>query len=101
MTTTQENGTLIARPGRNIVASQLEAMRSELKGLIQEGCTRLVLDLEGVDMIDSKGLALFVQCHQALKERGGSLVVVTKNADFRFLFHAMRLDQHFSVVESL
>ena len=68
-----------------------------MRELVDEGSLNLTIDLDGVDMIDSKGLAVFVVCHQTVSAKGGSLTVVTDNKDLLGLFHVMRLDQHFTV----
>jgi anti-sigma B factor antagonist len=92
---------LIVRPEQDITATNVEALRAELQDLVAQGHTQLVIDLAGVGMIDSKGLAVFILCHKSVTAAGGSLTVVTDNADFRQLFHVMRMDEHFTVTSSL
>lgn len=99
--TEQQQDILVVRPARDIVASYLDELRSDLQKLIAEGQTNLAIDLANVSMIDSKGLALFMMCHKSLTARGGNLTVVTDNADLQHLFHVMRLDQHFAVRATL
>lgn len=99
--TEQAPQVFVVKPGRNVVASSVEELRRQLQDLIEQGHLQLVIDLEGVDMIDSKGLALFMLCHKSLAARGGTLKVITQNKDFKHLFHLMRMDEHFTVSETI
>ncbi len=95
--TEKRNETTVVRPKGVITAANADEFKLELKGLVETGLLNLTIDLGGVDMIDSKGLAVFVVCHRTVTDKGGSLTVVTDNDDFRGLFRVMRLDQHFTV----
>jgi len=85
------------KPQGKITAANVNEFRQELLTLIESGSVNLVIDLAGVDMIDSKGLAVFIVCHKTVTAKGGSLTVVTDNNDFLCLFRVMRLDEHFIV----
>ncbi len=98
---TETNQVHVMRPGYDLVASHVEQFRGELRELVDKGIVRLAIDLEGVKMIDSKGLAVFMLCHKSVSAAGGSLVVLTRNEDFKQLFHVMRMDEHVRVCESL
>ncbi len=98
MTTTEvTNETTIVKPSGKITAANADDFRKELLEVIEGGAKNLTIDLSGVDMIDSKGLAVFIVCHKQLSKQSGELTVVTDNVDFQGLFHVMRLDQRFSV----
>ena len=100
----EANGTgtaCVVRPNRNIVASCLEEFRKELQDLLSGGCRDLVIDLKGVEIIDSRGLGLFMNCYNSLARVGGKLTLVTASADLQKLFHVMRLDQYVTVVSGL
>lgn len=94
------NDKLIVKPQEPITSTNANQFRDELKQQMEAGEINLIIDLEEVDMIDSKGLSVFIICHQALTGRGGSLTVVTDNEDLRGLFHVLRLDEHFTVTGS-
>ncbi|MCK4660726.1 MAG: STAS domain-containing protein [Phycisphaerae bacterium] len=99
--TEQLDEMLVVKPDGDIVASALESFRKELQGLIEQGHVNLAIDLDGVGIIDSKGLAIFMLCHKSLTAKGGRLVVLTGNEDFKQLFHVMRMDEHFTVAGAL
>lgn len=91
----------VVKPGRDIVVSYVETFRRELLSLIEQGHLNLVIDLNGVSMIDSKGLAIFMLCYKSLSAKGGKLTVLTSDQDLRYLFKVMRMDEMFTVAESL
>jgi anti-anti-sigma factor len=101
METRQLHDMLVLYPRHDIVASRLDEFRREVQAVIDAGHMRLAIDLDGVSIIDSKGLAMLMMCYKSVTARGGALTVVTPNDDFKHLFHLMRLDEHFTVVDTL
>lgn len=98
MIATEKSGDMTTiRPEGKITAANAEDLRKELKELVTSGVLNLTIDLAKIDMMDSKGLAVFIVCQQSLAKNGGGLTVVTDNEDFRGLFRVMRLDEHFTV----
>ncbi len=89
----------VITPTHNPVSSSLDEFRKELQQALDEGCRELTIDLKNVEIIDSRGLAVFMLCHNSLAKIGGHLKVVTRNADLRHLFHVMRLDQYITVTD--
>lgn len=88
----------VSRPEGAITSRIAEDFRVQLNDLIIAGVRDLTIDLSAVDLIDSKGLAVFIVCHQNLQQVDGKLTVLTPNENLLELFREMRLDQHFSVV---
>lgn len=89
----------LVRPQGAISAANADEFRQELQDLMSQGKTNLEINLSDVDMIDSRALAVFIVCHQALSAKNGTLTVTGANEDLRGLFHVMRLDEHFSVTD--
>ena len=87
----------VLHPSGTISATNASEFRQQLSDAVESGHVHLRIDLDAVDMIDSTGLSVFVQCYQSVIGQGGSLTVVTDNNDLRGLFHLMGLDQHFTV----
>ncbi|MEU1037908.1 STAS domain-containing protein [Streptomyces sp. NPDC005551] len=48
-------------------------LRAYVRGLVQEGTPHLVLDLPGVDFVDSTGLSTFITLLLETEKAGGSL----------------------------
>ena len=95
---TREEVKATVKPGADIIASELAEFKPVLKSVIDEGITELVIDMDGVAMIDSMGLGIIIAAHNSLKKNGGKLKAVNLSKDMHNLFKSMRLDQHFTVV---
>jgi anti-sigma B factor antagonist len=93
----QTNGTTLIKPEADIVASSAHYLKTELLNLIQQGATKVIVDLQEIEMVDSTGLGVFIAAQNSLKEDGGSLEVINVSADLFHLFQIMRLDKHFTV----
>ncbi len=93
-------GNFVVKPEGKITAANADEFRKELLSVVENGHVDLTIDLSQVDMLDSKGLAVFIVCHKTVLEKKGSLTIVTDNRDFQDLFHVMRLDRHFTVKTS-
>jgi len=91
-----ETGTVV-KPQGKITAANADDWCASLQKLIGAGAKHIIIDLEKVDIIDSRGLGVFVVCYKTLLAAKGTLTVLTDNADFRDLFTLMRLDEHFTV----
>jgi anti-anti-sigma factor len=95
--TREENKVVIRLAGDNIVAASVAALRSKMRGIVQDGVRELVVDLTGVQMVDSSGIGLLISAHNSLRKVGGRLAVVHASAEILELFQTMRMHQHFSV----
>lgn len=54
-------------------------LRERLRGLLEQGRTNIILDLAGVDYIDSSGLGSMVVCFTSVRKMGGKLVLLNLN----------------------
>lgn len=87
----------IVKPGQNIVANMAEIFRNELRSLVEEGPKELVIDLDGVEMVDSVGIGVVIATHNSVSKYGGKITVINVSKNIYALFKTMRLDQHFNV----
>lgn len=99
--TQQASRTRVVVATKDVVASCFEEFRQELQRVLDQGCDELVIDLSSVQIVDSRGLALFMLCQKSLAGTGGRLRLVTQNQDLRQLFHVMRLDRHMTVSDQV
>lgn len=68
-------------------------LRQEVHRLTAGGHARLVLDLSGVEFIDSAGLGVVVGALKRVRTQGGALRVVTPPAHVRRVLDLTRLDR--------
>jgi anti-sigma B factor antagonist len=68
---------------------------------IDDGVTRLIVDLTATTFIDSSSLGVLIGAHRRLRQRGGSLVVVCDNEAIVKTFKITGLDGVFTLVPSL
>ena len=87
----------VVKPEEDIVASMAEGFRDKLLKIVQGGVKELVIDLMGVEMVDSVGIGVLVATHNSVSKAGGKMSVTNVSEDIYKLFKTMRLDQHFEV----
>jgi anti-sigma B factor antagonist len=68
-------------------------LRECLIDLVNGGATRLVLDLEAVDFLDSTGLGTIVSLLKRVRTHGGDLRLVCTEARIRRLFEITGLER--------
>jgi len=75
-------------------------IKSELHRLVADGHSRLVINLAGLDFIDSAGLGALVSCLRRAAAEGGDLRLAEVPAFCRAIFELTRLSRVFDVTES-
>ncbi len=85
-------------PARDIVAGMTNEFKSELEAVVASGVNGIVIDLEGVEMIDSVGLGVLISIHNQLRANGGKLAIKNPSSDIFALFRTMRLNHHFEMI---
>lgn len=94
----REGGRAVIRPGRDIVASAVEGLKTEIKDFLAVETGPVAIDLTGVDMVDSVGIGLLIATHNTLAKSGRGLALVGVGQDLAGLFRTMRLDKHFEML---
>ena len=72
-------------------------LRERLVALLDRGHYRLVVDLEGVDFMDSTGLGVLVSCLKRTKEHDGELMLVCTSPQILRVLSITGLDRVFDV----
>ncbi len=75
----REGITVLDLKGRITVGQEAGALRERVSSLNSAGTRNLILNLEGVDYIDSTGLGALVICATSLRKNGGNLKLVNLN----------------------
>ena len=79
-------------------ADQCDAIEAFIPGL-QRRC--VVLDVNGTETIDSKGLTTLLNIQDALRDANGELKIAATNPTNRKIFEITRLDQQLEVFDNL
>lgn len=69
--------TILRLKGRLIFGEQTDLVRDKIKGLVQHGCQRLVLNLQEVSSLDSTGLGVILSTYTLLRGQGGQLKLLS------------------------
>ena len=80
-----------------IYVEEAAALRETLLGYIEKGHNTFLIDLEGVDYIDSSGLGTLVAIHKRALQNGGSVVIKGLHGLVKDLFELTRLDKVFEI----
>jgi anti-anti-sigma factor len=94
---TRATGQTVIKPNTDIIAPMVAEFKAELRSLVSEGAKDLVIDLTGVEMIDSLGLGALIATHNTLEKAGGKLSIINASKDISGVFKTMRLDKHFNM----
>ena len=95
ITRTEKQATI--KPGQDVVASMANDFKAELQSLVEATPEIIIIDLEGVEMVDSVGIGVMIATHNSLLKAGGSIKVINVADDIFNLFSTMRLDRHFTI----
>jgi len=87
----------IVKPGEDVVASMAEAFKGELLSAVDSSQGTLVIDLDGVNMVDSVGIGVIIAAHNSLNQSNRQLKVINVAQDIYGLFSTMRLNRRFTV----
>lgn len=79
----------------------LPLAKERINTLVQEGKTKIVLDLERMNYIDSSGLGFFIGTLKKLRDAGGDLVLISLNAYIYGIFKLIQLQHIINTYESL
>ncbi len=75
------------------------SLRDELYRLIENGATWVVVDLSGMDFIDSTGLGVFVGALKRAREGGGGVELRGLKPSARKVFEITGLDSAFTIAD--
>ncbi len=76
-------------------------MRQAVVAAVAEGSRLLVLDLSGLDFVDSFGLGAVVGALKRVRQRGGELALVCPSSRIRRVFEICDLDKILALHDSI
>ena len=75
-------------------------LRDTVDKKILEGHTRLIINLQDVDYIDSSGIGVLIICTQSLQKCGGALALVNASEDVKKVFALTCLEKYFNFLKN-
>ena len=99
--------TILDITGRIVLGQELEDLRDAVRSLIGEGKKKIILNLAGVDYIDSSGVGELVGCFTTVRNAGGELKLLNLTKKVHDVLHVTKLytvfdikDDEFTAVKS-
>jgi anti-sigma B factor antagonist len=77
--------------GRLILGDESGGFRSTVENLHKAGATKIVVNLEHVNYVDSAGLGSVIEAHRTTKSKGGHLKLCQLGPKFRQALEMVRL----------
>src|SRR5918992_3715293 len=100
-TTEDRDGTAVLSLSGELVFETARKVERELRNIEERKPSTLALDLSGLSMIDSTGLALVVSADSRARGEGRRLVVVEGPDSVQRVFRMTRLDDRLDIVPTL
>src|SRR5713226_1868550 len=82
---------LLALKGRLIMGQESSGLLTMIDNLLASGATRMVVNLEQVNYVDSAGIGALIEMHRKTKARGGSLKLCHLGPNLRQALEMARL----------
>ncbi len=82
---------LLALKGRLVLGEESSGLLTTIDNLLACGATRMVINLEQVNYVDSAGLGALIEMHRKTKAKGGSLKLCHLRPNLRQALEMARL----------
>jgi anti-anti-sigma factor len=83
---------VITISGRLALGGETEKLNAAMNALLQKDQKRVVLDITGLDYVDSSGVGMLVSCLSNVKKAGGEMKVVGANQRIKRIFSMTGID---------
>lgn len=97
----ERDGWSVLQIGGEIDVATAPRLRERLLGMVNEQRHRIVVDLEGVDFIDSTGLGVLIGARKRVGLQDGDLRLVCTDARIVKVFEITGLDRVFDIRPSV
>jgi len=90
--------TIVDLKGRMVMGAESAAVRDLISALISKGNKQILLNLAGVDYIDSMGMGSLVSAFTSLRKQGGELKLLNLNDKVTDVMQITKLYTVFDIV---
>ena len=82
---------ILTLKGRLVLGLESNGLRTTVDNLLSSGATRIVVNLEHVNSVDSAGLGALIEMHRKTKAKGGRLALAHLGPKLRQALEIARL----------
>ena len=79
---------------------EAETFRDLFKALVQQGKTKVILNLKDIEWISSTGIGIMIRGYKTVREAGGDFVIVRIGERTQQVFNVLRLDHIFKIADT-
>ena len=85
--------TVVEISGRLNLGNSLMSIETSIRRLIDEGSRKLIIDLSGLDAIDSSGIGVMVSCSGLMEQAGGQMRIASAHGSVAKSFDLVHLNR--------
>lgn len=97
----REKFCILTLDDEKLLSANAPQLKSELAVLNAEGYRNLILDMGGVEMVDSSGLSAILIGNRLCKDSNGSFVLARPNDNFKKLIEISQLQNVLQVIPTV
>jgi len=94
----KEGDKVFINPDQDVVTPMIKDFQRELQEIVAEKPAELVIDLDGVGLVDSTGLGLFIAAYNSLKQNQGKVTIVNAKGNVLDVLMMTHLNRIFNIV---
>ncbi|MCG8532679.1 MAG: anti-sigma F factor antagonist [Desulfovibrionales bacterium] len=99
----QKNKTLILKIKGELDLHTADDLRSQVDVYLNQhdNIKNMIMDLQGIDFIDSSGLGVILGRYKLVKQRGGKLAIISSSYQVKRIFEVSGMLKIISIYETL
>ncbi len=89
----------IFKPSGRLDAERYQEMKTEAMSVANTGPDVLIIDLEEIDFVDSRGLGLLITILKSMRSIGGRLILCSAGEQIKILLSLTNTDSLFEIYD--
>ncbi|MCA9302953.1 MAG: STAS domain-containing protein [Phycisphaerales bacterium] len=94
-------GIVVITPTADIDMSRSPELRTAIQQAMSKKINKLIVNLDGVNYMDSSGLATLVEAMRTANTSNTQLILTAMHPKVRAIFDIARLDSFFTIIDSV